>query len=185
MVTKFIAKPELASLSIKFRDEHNISIFIETGTLGGQTTRWASEHFDTVYTIEKNPVTAKNAKKKLADCTNIVTICGDSRQELPKLLKSIGNKVALLFLDAHLTGPGATDECALREELRALVKYPQHYIFIDDAGWFVTGKPPAAVDDKQWLEYAEIEKILKDWDISLWRGVNVITAIPKERHGKG
>lgn len=183
MVTKFIAKVEVANIAMKLKADYGIEIFIETGTLGGETTRWASQHFDTVYTIEKHPVVAKNAKKKLADCTNVTAICGDSRQELPKILKTIGKQVALLFLDAHLTGPGATDECALREELKVLAKYPQHCIFIDDAGWFVGEKPPAATDDKQWPNYVEIKKVLSAWNIEFLRGANIITAIPKENNG--
>ena len=184
MVSKFTAKPELAELAIELRNKFGLTVFVETGTLGGETTRWASTHFATVYTIEKHPITASNAVGRLADCKNVTVIKGDSRQKLKEVLDRIGNKRALLWLDAHLTGPaattGITDECALREELRLVASCRvQHCIFIDDAGWFFHARPSAAVDSTQWPDYKEIEKILAKWDLEILRGTNVISATPK------
>lgn len=32
---------------------NNSTVFVETGTYHGATTRWASHHFETVHTIER------------------------------------------------------------------------------------------------------------------------------------
>jgi len=180
MTSKFVAKVKLANLAIELRDEFELTVFIETGTLAGETTRWASGHFSVVYTIEKYPVAARDAAKRLADCGNVTVVAGDSRHKLPEILREIEDARALLWLDAHLTGPNSIDECALREELNILAScQTQHCILIDDAGWFIYGKPPDATNPQQWPDYKEIKKILKTWDLELISGINVISGIPR------
>ncbi len=179
MLSKFVVMPEIAQIALEWRDKFGLTAFIETGTFNGETTEWASQHFDTVYTIEIQPLRVVANVKKFADYPNVTVIAGDSGQQLPKLLDELGDTRALLFLDAHLTGPTEGQECALREELLAIAPETQHCVMIDDANWFTYCLPSAARKPNQFPHYQEIKEILSSW--KLWElSGNVIAAIPKQ-----
>ena len=178
MPSKFVVKPEAAQVALEWRDKFGLTVFVETGTFNGETTEWAKEHFDTVYTIELEPLRVAANIKKFAD-SNVIVIAGDSGEKLPELLDKLGDAKALIFLDAHLTGPTPGMECPLRRELLAIAPNTQHCVMIDDANWFTHKPPSAARKPEQFPRYPEIEEILSLW--KLWSlPANVIAAVSKE-----
>jgi hypothetical protein len=78
---------------------------IETGTYRGVTTRRCIGDFDMVYTIELDPVLAREAQRRLARFSNCKVIEGDAATEVTRLLDAgnIGNNL-LIFLDGHFSG---------------------------------------------------------------------------------
>jgi len=163
-------------LALRLRDAHELTWFIETGTGGGATARWASKNFAHVATIELHE-NYYEATKWLS--ANVRRILGDSRVELPKVLELVDGR-ALVWLDAHwscdlhYTRPAA-GENPLREELKA-VKDTGHVLMIDDARYFVRGVPPPHEAD-QWPTFDDIVLILKDWNLEIES--DVIVAVRK------
>lgn len=155
-----LGAPQAQTLALQA--EHDIHLFIETGTYKAGTTRWAAQHFDRVITIEGyEPRYARFIASGVPE--NVTAVFGDSRFKLAEVLRSI-NERALYWLDAHWCGEGATDsggdECPLREELDAILAHEaqtgvQHILLIDDARLF-TAPPPYPHDPAQWMTYAEI-----------------------------
>jgi hypothetical protein len=41
-------------ITLKLAKLANVTTFVETGTYKGETTRWAAQHFQKVFTIEKS-----------------------------------------------------------------------------------------------------------------------------------
>jgi len=177
----FFAIPKMGQIALACRDAGNIKTFIETGTLGGATSCWASQHFDYVYTIEKHAGFQEGNVRRLGHIPNVRFLTGDSRTVLAEVLVKVGPSI--LWLDAHFVGDyeygrRTKDECPLREELLAIVASKQpHCIFIDDAQFF-TGKTTLKLDASQWPDLNEIKSILSEWNVIL-KGWSVILAIPK------
>ena len=95
-------------------NNYPISTFIETGSYFGNTSLWASELFDNVYTIEKSDKLFQEINEKLSK-RQINCILGDSPTELANLLKTINERV-IFWLDAHWSGDttsGLDNECPL------------------------------------------------------------------------
>jgi len=80
------------------------SIFIETGTYGGQTAYNASLCFKEVYTVELVPKIYQSAKERFKNSKNIHFYCDYSSEFLKQILPSLKNKKIILFLDAHGSG---------------------------------------------------------------------------------
>lgn len=182
----FFALPKMGQIALACRDTGNVKTFIETGTLGGATSCWASQHFNQVYTIEKHAGFQAGNVKRLGHVPNIRFLTGDSRTALQPLLEQVASP-SLLWLDAHFTGDyeygrKTKDECPLREELAAVVASGEpHFVFIDDAHFF-TGKTNLELDVKQWPNLNEIKDTLSNWEVILAKG-SVILCIPKEHKG--
>lgn len=178
----FFAIPKIGQIALACRDTGNIKTFIETGTLGGATSCWASQHFDNVYTIEKHAGFQEGNIGRLGHIPNVRFLTGDSRTVLAEVLAKVGP--SLLWLDAHFVGDyeygrRTKDECPLREELSAVVASKEsHFVFIDDAHFF-TGHANLELDVAQWPNLNEIKNTLSKWDVILAREWSVILAIPK------
>jgi hypothetical protein len=82
------------------RDKFNIDTAVETGTYHGTTTRWLSQHFKRVFTVEINEEYFSTAFHNLNGCGNIKMYPGNSVEVLPHILKKCTDKT-ILFLDAH------------------------------------------------------------------------------------
>jgi hypothetical protein len=145
-----LGPPKKFILSLK--KKFNIPYFIETGTFQGKTALWASQHFHEVYTIECSKTMFEKTKRVLKEKSNIHYLLGDSRQQLPIILKKL-RLPAIIWLDAHWSGGitfGEEDECPLIEEIEALKNSRNpNYIFIDDARMF-TAPPPKPHNPKYW-----------------------------------
>jgi hypothetical protein len=115
----------------------NSSVFIETGTYLGVTTKRCVSIFNKLYTIELDDNLAEQAKKYLSNNKNVNVIQGDAIKILPNLLDGEEVNNALVFLDGHFSGGitacGDRPEPAI-EELKILAKHKSQIncIIIDD-----------------------------------------------------
>ncbi|QSJ15280.1 hypothetical protein JYQ62_25985 [Nostoc sp. UHCC 0702] len=113
------------------------SVFIETGTYLGVTTKRCAPIFNKLYTIELDEKLAEQAKKYLSNNKNVEVIQGDASKILSDLLEIEEITNALVFLDGHfsggLTACGEQPEPAV-EELKILAKHKSkiNCIIIDD-----------------------------------------------------
>lgn len=151
-----------SELVLKLKKQLAITRFIETGTLFGNTARWAANHFQHVATIENSPGLYQAAKEKCAPFDNIEVIYGHSKEKLGEIL-AVHTSPAIFWLDAHWSG-GATygerDECPLIEEIAVIQRAGrEHVILIDDARLFVA-PPPLPHNADAWPNIAEIVKAL-------------------------
>jgi hypothetical protein len=149
-------------ISIGLARLNNSTVFVETGTLHGETTTWASNHFETVHTIERAEGLYHLHRNQLAAIRGVTPHLGDSRAILPRILDEIGTRRALFWLDGHWSGgetAGAIDECPLIDELACLVDRTDDIILIDDARLFLSA-PPSPHDADQWPTILDIGAML-------------------------
>jgi len=121
------------------------TVFVETGTYLGRTTRWAATQFDEVHTVERAEQLYHQHGPELAAIPGVTTHLGDSRRLLPGILAGLRDCRATLWLDGHYSGgetAGADDECPLLDELAALGIRSTDIILIDDARLFLAAPPP-------------------------------------------
>ncbi|MBM4112889.1 MAG: hypothetical protein FJ253_05865 [Phycisphaerae bacterium] len=140
------------------------SIFVETGTYKGDTTRWAAKHFEAVHTIERAANLYDLCSAELRAIKGVTPHLGDSRRVLPGIVRDLGDRTAVVWLDGHWSGAetaGAEDECPLLDELACLSNRANDIILIDDARMFLCA-PPAPHNASQWPTLAEIVNALQD-----------------------
>lgn len=137
---------------------NNSTIFVETGTYHGGTTRWASKHFETVHTIERAESLFNAHSRELVKLPGVTPHQGDSREVLPRILEDIGDRSAVFWLDGHWSGgetAGADDECPILGELAILSGRTEDIILIDDARLFLCA-PPLPHKASQWPTIPDI-----------------------------
>lgn len=128
----------------RVQQEHNLRVFIETGTYLGLTVEQVVDQFDDVYTIELDPKLVADARWKFQDCPNVHVLEGDSGQRLAQLFVAFPtlttDRRALLWLDAHYSGgvTALTDKrTPILAELDALHRTRNdHVLMIDDLADF-------------------------------------------------
>lgn len=122
----------------------NLSIFVETGTFRGDTTNWACERFEEVYSIELSSELHRQAVQRLRHHRNLMLLQGDSGTHLAGLIERL-RQPALFWLDAHWSlgeTAGESDPCPLLRELEIILRSSiPHMLLIDDARLFCS--PPA------------------------------------------
>lgn len=141
---------------------NDATVFVETGTYHGQTTRWASNHFDSVFTIERAENLYNLHSEELARLKGVKPLCGDSREMLPSIIAEIDDRKAVFWLDGHWSGgetAGADDECPLLDELACIANRTGDIILIDDARLFLCA-PPQPHKPSQWPTILEIVEAL-------------------------
>jgi hypothetical protein len=124
---------------------NNSSVFVETGTFHGETTKWAANRFETVHTIERAEGLHNLHRHELAQIKGVTPHLGDSRTILPRIVEQIGSRKAVFWLDSHWSGldtAGVDDECPLIDELSCLSGRHEDIILIDDARLFLCAPPP-------------------------------------------
>lgn len=84
---------------------YKYAYFVETGTYEGGTAMALQRQFEHIWTIELDDMLFMKARERLNPYHNITCMNGDSRDILPGLVASL-DKSAILFLDAHFSGPG-------------------------------------------------------------------------------
>jgi hypothetical protein len=134
------------------------TVFVETGTYHGHTTRWAAAHFENVHTIERSQQLYDRHSAELARLPGVTPHLGDSKEILPGIVSCLGDRRALFWLDGHWScgeTAGERDECPLLGELASLSTRTQDIILIDDAQFFLC-TPPAPHDPSQWPSFADI-----------------------------
>jgi hypothetical protein len=146
------------SLIERIVSNYRIENFVETGTYYGNTSIWASNLFENVFTIENSVELHNQVIDKYGEVENIDFILGDSRIQLKKILENLEGQT-LVWLDAHWSGDftyGETDQCPLLEEIEIINSLqPNLYLFIDDARLFLSPPhPPHNVN--QWPDIVEV-----------------------------
>ena len=129
---------------LRYAKEHDLKVFIETGTYKGETPAMLMNDFDELYTIELSEELYKMATERFAR-TKIKTHHGDSTKVLPEIIINI-DKPILFWLDGHYSNAPfcakGTLETPIIEELLTIfnAKDFPHVILIDDARCFGTEK---------------------------------------------
>lgn len=138
------------------------TVFVETGTLHGETTKWAAGHFNAVHTIERSDTLYEMHHRELARLEGVTPHHGDSRAVLPRVLAEIGDRRAVHWLDGHWSGgvtAGEDDECPVLDELACLAERADDIILIDDARMFLCA-PPLPHKASHWPTIPEIVNAL-------------------------
>lgn len=142
-------------------------VFIETGSLRGDTLKAMLPYFERLYTIDVNPTFTAKVAQRFAAWPKVKAINGDSGVLLPELLKTI-HEPCLFWLDAHMAGTHHDHyviNAPIREELETVLTHEcaaDHVVLVDDFWYFA---------NEEWREVLpsvpEIEAIVKakfpDW----------------------
>ena len=117
------------------------SVFIETGTFLGETTKWASRRVATVHTIELSETLYNRIAPGLRS-RGIHAHLGDSLTMLPRILEETDADSLVLWLDAHwsgaITGRADYGNTPILSELREVEQWmhahPSAYValLVDD-----------------------------------------------------
>lgn len=139
-------------LVLFLKREGGFNLFVETGTLTGETAAWAAGHFENVATIEAQADRANWAAVRLFSFRNVRVHFEDSRRYLKTILNmTVGP--AILWLDAHWMGPGSGTageggvECPVLAEIMAARE--GDVIIVDDARLFLA-PPPHPHNPAKW-----------------------------------
>lgn len=138
------------------------TVFVETGTCHGDTTRWASSYFKVVHTVERSEVLYNLHRTELAQIRGVTPHWGDSRNILPQIVKDLRGQKVVYWLDGHWSGgetAGEHDECPLLDELACLSHSTEDIILIDDARLFMCA-PPQPHNPSQWPTLSDIVNML-------------------------
>lgn len=137
--------PSFIKRTVLIKNALHDSIWIETGTYLGQTTKFLSKYFFKIYTIEANSNLFNSTKKYLEKYENIVVINATSEIGLEIVLSSKIDKNVNFFLDAHGVSNNKTPTYIGKEsnpilnELNIIKKKINNLknfkIFIDDIDW--------------------------------------------------
>lgn len=117
----FNCDTEIEKEFLKIKDKFDLKCAVETGTCLGYTTKWLSENFDAVHTIEINEQYRNFALERLKDKSNVSSYLGSSTDVLKDVLKMVmfcERDKTILFLDAHWG-----DFCPLKDELKIIANY--------------------------------------------------------------
>jgi ubiquinone/menaquinone biosynthesis C-methylase UbiE len=150
------------AFTLELINKYNIRQFVETGTFMGKTAVWASQHFQTVHTIEASLDLYQNCKKNYGNVKNINFIMGDSKRKLAEIIREL-KEPAIFWLDAHYSGEetfGIGNECPLLDEIDAVNNSEmENFILIDDARIFLAPPPPPH-DTNQWPDINTVLNLL-------------------------
>ena len=145
-------------LMLVLKNEYNLPTFVETGTWKGDTSVWASQHFQKVFTVEFAKHIYESTSSIYSHVKNIEFLWGHTKDQLKFIVPQL-NEPALFWLDAHWMGGGTAgenDECPLLEELEIINNSEwEHFILIDDARLFLS-PPPSPHRIEQWPSLNEI-----------------------------
>lgn len=121
---------------------HGLRIFVETGTLYGDTVAALRSTFDQLHSIELSPELYEKASARFAGDAHIRLWLGDSGEVMPCVLETI-REPALFWLDGHYSGDGTArgiEDTPICRELVHISKHllrGEHLIVIDDARCFI------------------------------------------------
>jgi len=123
-----------------------LQVFIETGTYRGGTLGGVLQDFETLVSIELDPALHAAAVQGFADHPNVRLLHGDSAERLAEAFDLAGGRAALVWLDAHCSGPGtsrAAGNTPIVREIEILLSRagPRDVVMIDDLRCFTTPLP--------------------------------------------
>lgn len=167
-------------IALCLKDNFNLKVFVETGTLIGYSSQWAAHHFRYVYTIEFFAEYYNAAVNKLLRYKNVICVKNESLCGLQDVLEALDSNFSVLFwLDAHWAkeahyGRPKQDTNVL-EEIKIINSEmrPAHAIIVDDAHKFST---------PHWPNLDDVIFALSNHDRRDVRRVyDVIVASPREQ----
>jgi hypothetical protein len=138
-----------------FIKEHDIPIFIETGTAGGDSVREASKIFSKCHTIE-----IVEGRPQGEFPANVQLHEGDSSKQLREIASWYPKEKIFFWLDAHWSepheAPEGTIECPILQEIQAIETVKERaLIMIDDARLFY-GAPPWPCNPVAWPRFMHV-----------------------------
>jgi hypothetical protein len=116
--------------------EHDLKIFVETGTRGGTTLKSMVEtgRFESLHSVEIIKKAYDKVQGKFYKHSEVRLYLGDSAKVLPRILENV-NKPTLFWLDAH-DGKFSTP---ILDEIRHILPTKQkHVLVMDDMRYFGT-----------------------------------------------
>ena len=147
---------------------HGCNVLVETGTWEGTTTARCAARFDAVLSVELDPALAARARERFAGNPKVHLFEGDVVERLPAMMeKAAPLGRALVFLDAHYSGPGTAkgkvDEPAI-EALHALAPFARSIgcILVDDFRTFDGEHGPRLSE-----LFATTEKLFPGWTVEV------------------
>jgi len=149
------------------------AIWVETGTLVGETAEYLSKISKFVYTIEPSEKYFEISKKKLGKYKNISIYNNSSEQIFEKILLEVqNNQNVCLWLDGHWSG-GDTfkglEDTPIKYELDTIEKHLSKFsnlnILIDDFRLFDLDNNIESYPPKEYLINFAKKNDLK-WDVS-------------------
>lgn len=138
---------EKRAILLSYKESHNLSVMVETGTFFGDTVDFFKDKLDQVYSIELSEELAAKAKKRFEGQANVQILQGDSGEVLKSLTKEISSPT-LYWLDGHYSSEFYVGEefiktarsekdTPIMKELETLLNDSwKHVILIDDARCF-------------------------------------------------
>ena len=169
-------------LILQLKDRFGLKSFVETGTYHGDTSAWAADYFQAVYTVEFFDPLYKQAVERFRESPNVHLIFGHSAEEVGNLVPKL-DESAIFWLDSHWSGVntyGEGDECPVLDELRAIVRSPhEHFILIDDARFFLS-PPPKPHIPASWPSITNIIDVMRlgENNYAVFVNEDVIIAVP-------
>lgn len=121
--------------------EHDLKVFVESGTSHGDGVAAMLPYVDEVHTIEAWDEACQFSINRFKGDGRVHIYFGDSAEILPGILDEIDPEPALFWLDAHYSGDGTAlldKETPIVAELEAIAKvsHLDHCIIVDDARGF-------------------------------------------------
>ena len=134
--------PQLIKQKVFLKYGLKTGVWVETGTYLGTTTKFLSDHFDHVYSIEPAQSLYLSAKKRFAG-KNVTLLNDVSEKALPTLLPTLSGDINF-WLDGHYSA-GVTykgdKDCPVEDELKAIEQafgnFSDMSILIDDVRCFL------------------------------------------------
>jgi len=128
----------------KYAKQYGLRCFVETGTYRGRMIAALKRDFDEIYSIELSEKLHSVARERFARDGHIKLICGDSGEELPRLMERLACQ-SLFWLDAHYCGgetAGRMQATPILKEIACVLNDRKaHVILVDDMRLF--GADPA------------------------------------------
>jgi hypothetical protein len=153
---------EICSIKNAFKINTNFEVFVETGTLHGDTINNIANNFSIIHSVELSPLYYSYAKQRFQSLNHIHIHFGDSSKILPSIIDTI-NLPTIFFLDGHWSGANTAKgekDCPLIEELIYIVNFfnEECLIIIDDYRLFGTKT------NEDWTDITDknIENIIRE-----------------------
>ena len=145
-----VPSPDIIKHHVLIKNNLENSLWIETGTYYGNTTRVLSKVSKKTISIEADKNLYETSKKKLKNLKNVEIIYGKSQDLLEKvILENLNFENICIYLDAHLcrdhlrnttTFGNENDATPILEELKLIKKFLSKFksinILIDDIRLF-------------------------------------------------
>ena len=142
--------PDVIKHQVLASNNLNESLWIETGTYYGETTKLLSKISKKTISIEADKNLYETSKKKLKDLKNVIILNGKSEDLLNKVIsENLNFKNICIYLDAHLcqdhlrntkTFGSETTATPILNELEVVTKYINNFekivVLIDDIRLF-------------------------------------------------